>query len=213
MSSSVTIWGNRVYVPETGTLWARSGFEPAAPRHDPFSSFPNFRSRRDASRPDSRQLRSGPSTTNDIDPFPPGGAIPAMAAPPASPRPGSRSLSSARAAVREHGPRGASRGRRPARAGRLRASGGSSATGRRTPTLADPTEPRAVPRAASAQETAARLFPARGFAALSQPKAPSFRESVAKPTDSALNNPKGARIEKVHRTAAPEILQPGAGEP
>src|SRR5262245_11890412 len=88
VSSSMTIRRNRIHVPETGTLWARSGFVPAVPRHDLFSSFPTFRSRRDFSKPDGRLLRLELSTTNDIDLFPPGGAITAMAAPPARPTPG-----------------------------------------------------------------------------------------------------------------------------
>ena len=200
-------------MPETWALWARSGFVPAPPRNDPFSSFPTLRSRRDFSNPDGRLLRLELSTANNIDPIPPSGAITVMDAPPARPMPGlaeppfhASGRARARAARRE--PR-----MRAGASWPLRASGGSSATGRRDADPGHLTEPRAVLRAASVQETAARLFPARGSAVLSQLKAPSFRESVANAADSALNNPKGARIEKVHRTAAPEIPRPGAGVP
>jgi len=213
VSSSVTIRGNRVHVPETGTLWARSGFVPAPPRNDPFSSFPTFRSRRRFSHPDGRQLRSGSSTANHIDPFSPRRGHPKRWPPrPRGPRPGSRSLPSTRAAVREHGPRGASRGCGPARAGLARASGGSSATVGGSRPVADQRN-RARFRGHARAGNGRRLFPARGFAALSQPKAPSFRESVPDAADSALNNPKGARFEKAHRTAAPEIVHPEAGVP
>ena len=214
VSSSMTIRGNRVHVPETGALWARSGFVPASPWNDPFSSFPTFRSRRDFSKPDGRLLRLELSTANHIDPFPPGGAIPSDGRPAREAHARARGVSLPRerpCASTGREARAADAVRRepasPARAG------GSSATGRRTPTRGRSSGTARGSEGTRVQETAARLFPARGFAALSQPKAPSFRESVAKPADSALNNPKGARIEKVHRTAAPEIVQPGADVP
>ena len=138
--------GERVHVPETGA-WARSGFVPASPRNDPFSSFPTFRSRRESSHPDSRQLRTGLSTANHIDPFPLGGAITVMDAPPARPTPGlaesplhASGRARARAARREPRMRaGASRPRPRER--------GLERHGRRKPTRGRSAEPRAVPRA------------------------------------------------------------------